>query len=72
MSLFKEEDPQPIEVKGNELRCPICKNQLFFTRHGRLTTTGVATFLKLDFANRSATCFVCSNCTHISWFLGEE
>ena len=30
MNLFKEEEPQPIEILGKELRCPVCTNHLFF------------------------------------------
>ena len=71
MSLFEDNDPQPIEVVGKELSCPICNNQLFYTRQAQLNTA-VASFFNLDWANRSATCFVCSNCTHILWFLGED
>jgi uncharacterized protein with PIN domain len=71
MSLFKEEEPQPIEILGKELRCPVCNNHLFFTRQAQLNTA-IASFFNLDWANRSATCFVCAKCTHISWFLGEE
>jgi len=70
MSLFQEEEPQPVEVLGNELKCPVCSNKLFWTRKAQLNTA-IATFFNLDWANRSATCFVCSKCTHISWFLGE-
>jgi hypothetical protein len=70
MSLFQEEEPQPVEVLENELKCPICDNQLFWTRQAQLNTA-IATFFNLDWTNRSATCFVCSKCTHISWFLGE-
>jgi len=70
MSLFKEEEPQPVEVLGNELKCPVCGNQQFWTRRAQLNTA-IATFFNLDWANRSATCFVCSECTHILWFLGE-
>ena len=69
MGLFKKAEPQTIEVMGEELNCPICRNNLFWTRSAQLNTS-VATFFNLDWANKSATCFVCSNCTHISWFLG--
>lgn len=71
MSLFQDDEPQIIEVKGHQLSCPICGNRTFFTRQAQLNTA-VATFFNLDWANRSATCFVCSECTHISWFLGEN
>jgi uncharacterized protein YbaR (Trm112 family) len=72
MSLFEENnDPLPYEIKGNKLICPICRNQLFYTRQAQLNTA-VASFFNLDWANHSADCFVCSECTHISWFLGEN
>ena len=71
MSLFEKEEPQTIEVIAHQLICPICSNQLFWTRQAQLNTA-VATFFNLDWANRSANCFVCSECTHISWFLGED
>jgi hypothetical protein len=71
MGLFIKSDPQTIEVKGNELICPICRNKYFWTRKAQLNTA-VASFFNLDWANRSATCFVCSECTHISWFLGNQ
>lgn len=71
MSLFKQEEPQSIQVIDKELTCPVCSNQLFYSRQAQLNTA-VASFFNLDWANRSATCFVCSKCTHISWFLGED
>jgi hypothetical protein len=71
MSLFKKEEPQTIEVKGHGLRCPVCNNAYFWTKQAQLNTA-MATFFNLDWANRSATCFVCSDCTHISWFLGDQ
>jgi len=71
MNLFKKKEPQTITVKGHELRCPICHNNFFYYRHAQLNTP-LATFFNLDWTNRSATCFVCSDCTHISWFLGQQ
>ncbi|HOP05378.1 MAG TPA: hypothetical protein PL017_13205 [Tenuifilaceae bacterium] len=71
MSLFSKAEPQTVEVNGRELRCPVCNNNLFWTRKAQLNTA-VASFFDLDWANRSATCFVCSDCTHISWFLGKR
>ncbi|OYU56357.1 MAG: hypothetical protein CFE25_03710 [Chitinophagaceae bacterium BSSC1] len=69
MSLFQKKEPITVEVKGKELVCPICSNNYFWTRSAQLNTSA-ATFFGLDWANRSATCFVCSECTHIHWFLG--
>jgi len=68
MGSSKKKEPRTVQVKGNELRCPVCNNNLFWTRKAQLNSA-VATFFNLDWANRSATCFVCSDCTHISWFL---
>jgi len=70
MGIFKEDEPESVVIKGYELICPICKNKLFWTRSAQLNTA-VATFFNFDWANKSATCFVCSECTHISWFLGD-
>jgi hypothetical protein len=69
MKLLKQKEPQVVEVKGHALSCPICSNKKFWTRRPQLNTS-IASFFGLDWANRSATCFVCSECTHISWFLG--
>jgi len=71
MNLFKKAEPQMVAVKGHELRCPICNNAYFWTRRALLNTS-MATFFNLDWANRSATCVACSDCTHISWFLGQQ
>ncbi len=63
--------PQSISIKNHDLVCPICQNNQFWTRQAQLNTAA-ATFFNLDWANKSATCFVCSECTHISWFLGQQ
>lgn len=70
MSLFEKKEPQPVEVKGEPLTCPVCKNTLFWTRN-TLLSTPLSVFVPLDWANRQATCFVCSECTYIFWFLGR-
>jgi hypothetical protein len=69
MKLFEENEPKPIEVKGHQLRCPVCDNTNFWMRKALLNTAGL-TFFNLDWADKSATCFICSECTHIDWFLG--
>ena len=69
MALNKEE-PQPVEVNGKALQCIICFNKTFWVRNAQLNTA-VRTFFKLDWTDRSATCFVCSECTYIHWFLGK-
>ncbi|WP_031528145.1 hypothetical protein [Dyadobacter crusticola] len=67
MGLFSEE-AEEVLIKGTSLVCPVCFNKTFWKRNAQLNTPGL-TFLGLDWANRSATCYVCADCTHISWFL---
>lgn len=69
LKIFKKREPQTVEVIGKPLVCPVCSNNLFWTRKAQLNRS-VSTFFKLDWADRSATCFVCSDCTYIFWFLG--
>lgn len=69
MKLFKKPEPQTVAVKGHDLVCPVCANKYFWTRRAQLNRS-VSTFFNLDWTDRSATCFVCSNCTYIFWFLG--
>ena len=69
LKLFKNKEPQTVQVKGKDLCCPVCANKYFFSRQAQLNTS-VASFFGFDWANRSASCFVCSDCTYIFWFLG--
>ena len=54
--------------KGIKLECVICKKTMFWTRTTLMNTPGM-TFLSLDWANRSATNYVCDNCGYVHWFL---
>ncbi len=69
MKLFKKKEPQTVEVKGHTLVCPICSNNLFWTRKA-LLNQGWSTFIGIDWSDRSARVFVCSECTYIFWFRG--
>jgi hypothetical protein len=71
MNLFKKKEPQPILVQHKQLQCPVCQNQLFWAKRVQLNTS-VATLFGLDWANRSAQCFICSECTYIFWFQGQR
>jgi predicted nucleic-acid-binding Zn-ribbon protein len=64
-----KKDPQTVEVKGKPLVCPICGNNHFWLKKILLNTAAL-TFLDLDWANRRANCFICSECTFIYWFQG--
>ena len=71
MAIFKKEQKvaEKAFVKGMEIKCLICSNDKFWLREAQLNTS-TATFFGLDWANKSAHCLVCSECTHIMWFLG--
>ncbi len=47
MKIFKKAEPQTVEVLGEPLNCPICRNELFWTRRVLLNTS-VATFFNFD------------------------
>lgn len=66
-----DHDPQQYEMAGRPLRCLICGHDHFRQQSAQLNTAG-ATFLGLDWANRSAWCFVCEKCGYIHWFLPTE
>ena len=59
---------QELAVNGKVVVCPICANNTFRSREGKLQTTGM-TFFGLDAFNASAVCHVCTRCGHILWFL---
>ncbi len=58
-------------IKGNvKLVCTVCKNHTFWTRK-TLMNTSVMTLFTLDWANKSATNYICDNCGHVHWFLDK-
>jgi uncharacterized protein with PIN domain len=72
MGLFSEDkEPQQVMVKGKELRCSVCGHDVFQPRKAQLNTKA-ATLLNIDWANKSAQCYICTNCSHIEWFLEEQ
>lgn len=73
MGIFSKEPKRAenILIQGKQLKCRICDNTTFYTRSAQLNTAALS-FLDLDWANKSATCHVCSKCTHIEWFLEKK
>ena len=71
MALFKNKKPEPVRVEGFDLRCEICKHDLFWYRQAQLNTAA-ASFFNFDWANPSATCYVCDRCGYIHWFLSDR
>ena len=58
----------PFEIEGHTVTCSHCGGTAFERSDAQLNTAGL-TFLGLDWANRSATIFICLECGHIEWFL---
>ena len=54
-------------VKDRKLVCPVCDNDQFIETRAQMNTAA-ASFFDLDWANKSARCFVCSECTYVYWF----
>ncbi len=68
MALFsKSREVEPVEVAGKELVCPICGGRDFWQRETQLNTSGM-TLLGLEWANASATNYVCDYCGYMFWF----
>jgi predicted nucleic-acid-binding Zn-ribbon protein len=70
-----QESKQPdgtvkVAVYGRPLHCSVCGNETFRERTSLLNTAGM-TFLRLDWANKSAENFICSRCGYIFWFLPQ-
>ena len=73
MPLFgqRQYDAETVKVGQKTLICLVCGHGRFRRRRAQLNTA-LATFFKLDWANRSATCFICEQCGYIHWFLAER
>ena len=54
--------------RGLKLECVICKNKLFWTRTTLMNTSGMS-IIGLDWANKSATNYVCDSCGYVHWFI---
>ena len=57
-------------IKRTKLECPVCKNHRFWSRETLMNTKGL-TFLKLDWANKTAQNYICDNCGYVYWFMEQ-
>jgi hypothetical protein len=65
---FKESfGPGQYEAGGIKVICPHCKKDIFEEGSAQLNTAG-ATFLNLDWLNKSARILICTECGLIQWF----
>ena len=62
---------QNMEVNGHPLKCAHCGSTKFTQGSAQLHTT-VLTFFKLEWLNKSADTFICSDCGRIEWFMDAK
>jgi predicted nucleic-acid-binding Zn-ribbon protein len=67
MVRYKKRTPEEVLVKGNKLVCPVCHHDQFIETKAQMNTA-IASLLDLDWTNKEARCFVCSECTYVFWF----
>ncbi len=65
---MKNQEPKEYIIQGKKLKCQVCENSYFRTRKTLMNTVGL-TFFNLDWANKRATNYICSNCDYIHWFM---
>lgn len=68
MGLFTAEEPKRYEIDGKQLTCMFCQKDHFHTRQEQLHSP-TRTFFNLEWTDSTATCFVCSSCGYMHWFM---
>jgi predicted nucleic-acid-binding Zn-ribbon protein len=66
-NMKKSFGPGQYRVNGIDVTCVHCQNDRFEHGYAQLNTA-LASFLNLDFTNRSATILTCSRCGYVQWF----
>lgn len=61
-------EAREIRIAGHQLRCQVCDYTRFFRREAGLST-GAPSFFGQDWANSTATCFICEQCGYVHWFV---
>jgi predicted nucleic-acid-binding Zn-ribbon protein len=60
-----------VSVGKRQLSCHVCGCEQFHERNSLLNTRA-ATFFNVDWANKDATNYICTDCGYIFWFLGKR
>ena len=68
MGLFTADEPKQYAIDDKQLICMFCRNDTFTTRREQLHSPG-RTFFNLEWTDKTATCFVCSSCGYLHWFM---
>ena len=70
MGICSRQEPEEVFVCDEPFRRTVCGNDRFWRRRAQLNTA-LATFFNWDWANRTATCAVCSKCAYVHWFMRD-
>lgn len=58
-------------IQGKQLLCHHCKGSQFIRREGLISTTYLLIF-SLGCLNRSSSCYVCTKCSCMHWFMRSD
>jgi predicted nucleic-acid-binding Zn-ribbon protein len=74
MGLFDRQPKIPLissyEILNKKIVCPNCGHDKFEVREILLNTSAM-TFFGFDWANKSASAMICTNCTRIEWYFDK-
>jgi len=62
---------QKVERAGKPVICGHCGSDAFWRRDGLLCTKATS-FFSAEAVNPGTDCYVCAQCRHIEWFVGEK
>jgi hypothetical protein len=68
--LGQASEPTTVDIHNRPLECQFCRHDYFWVHDVQLHTP-VASFVNMEFANRTATCAICAKCGYIHWFLPQ-
>ena len=69
--MSKREPAGKVERGGTAVACTQCGGDEFWRRDGLLCTRALS-FFGTEGLNPTTDCYICTNCRHIEWFLGER
>lgn len=74
MGIFDRNPKQPFIASyrnmGKKIVCPNCGHDKFEARDVLLNTTAM-TFFGFDWANRTASALICTQCSRIEWYFNQ-
>jgi hypothetical protein len=71
MGIFDKKLPEERMIKGKQLKCHHCGNELFFKKEP-LFGDYINTVFGGNITGTTAACYICSECTCVHWFTKPE